>query len=598
MENIIKKECDGETIEFEGIKLKIPEDFRVYYDKGIKVAEYGRSGELIGFKTLSYEPVIIKSILINKDTETEKLELVSLETNKSLIVQKSELFSNGKIIKLADKGMQVNSNNSKAWVEYFSNLEALNKNIIPRKITVSRLGWIDQYTFIPYEKGNYELDINDNTLTWVNDLKEEGSLIEWVKTVAKLRKNYIGRFNIAASFSAPLLKITGTRSFVIYNWAGSKGGKTACAYVSMSVWGIAENLKVSFDATRVGIEGLSKIFADMPILIDEKQIDKNQNKTEEIVYMFANGKSKLRGTQNGGVQQNSKWRALAISTGEEPLSTSKSQDGVRTRVLEIYGKPIDDESVASSMYEFTQKNYGIVGKAFIKLLIKNHSQNNYSEIKRLYEEVKEKIKERCPNINYAQLSYITLVTTADVLIGEMFFKTDMESSLKMAEKIIENISKTAGKDVVDNAYSFISDWVLSNSVKFDVRTIKKQYEEDTTASEIVLNESRAYERLGLYENGIYYIWPTKFEQKLEQWGFNSEKVKQGFKERGYIVTDTETDTTVSIIYKGEKRSFIGLKLNSTHEVNEVQIEELDKNNVEVGELYPKIPTIEELGIKG
>ena len=72
-------------------------------------------------------------ILINKDTENEKLELIFLETNKTLIVQKSELFSSGKIIKLADKGMQVNSNNSKAWVEYFSNLEALNKKVIPRK---------------------------------------------------------------------------------------------------------------------------------------------------------------------------------------------------------------------------------------------------------------------------------------------------------------------------------------------------------------------------------------------------------------------------------------------------------------------------------
>lgn len=594
MENIIKKECDGETIEFEGIKLKIPEDFRVYYDKGIKVAEYGRSGELIGFKTLSYEPVIIKSILINKDTETEKLELVSLETNKSLIVQKSELFSNGKIIKLADKGMQVNSNNSKAWVEYFSNLEALNKNIIPRKITVSRLGWIDQYTFIPYEKGNYELDINDNTLTWVNDLKEEGSLIEWVKTVAKLRKNYIGRFNIAASFSAPLLKITGTRSFVIYNWAGSKGGKTACAYVSMSVWGIAENLKVSFDATRVGIEGLSKIFADMPILIDEKQIDKNQNKTEEIVYMFANGKSKLRGTQNGGVQQNSKWRALAISTGEEPLSTSKSQDGVRTRVLEIYGKPIDDESVASSMYEFTQKNHGIIGKAFIKMLIKNHSQNNYSEIKRLYEEVKEKIKERCPNINYAQLSYITLVTTADVLIGEMFFKTDMESSLKMAEKIIENISKTANKDVIDNAYSFITDWLLSNNAKFDIRLIQKNRVEDVTADEIYLNQNRTYERLGLYENNVFYVWPSKFEQKLEQLGFNPDKIKQGFKERKYILTKNETSTTIKKEYRGEEREFIAFKLISNTKVDKEKIEKFKEEGVEVSSFYHKIPTPDEV----
>jgi hypothetical protein len=46
------------------------------------------------------------------------------------------------------------------------------------------------------------------------------------------------------------------------------------------------------------LNGLSKIFADMPILLDEKQIDNNQSKVEEIIYMFANGKSKLRGTQS------------------------------------------------------------------------------------------------------------------------------------------------------------------------------------------------------------------------------------------------------------------------------------------------------------
>lgn len=313
--------------------------------------------------------------------------------------------------------------------------------------------------------------------------------------------------------------------------------------------------------------------------------------------MFANGKSKLRGTQSGGIQQNSKWRALAISTGEEPLSNSRSQDGVRSRVLELYGKPINDEKIASNMYSFTQNHYGTTGKVFIMELVRKYSHNNYYDIKKLHNEIKEEIKERCKNINYAQLSYIGLITTADVLIGEMFFKTDRESSLKMAEEIVDNITKTSSKDVVDNAYSYISDWILSNMSKFDVRQIKKSYEDDKTATELIMNESKNSERYGLYEDGIYYIWPSKFNSKLEQQGFNSEKIKQGFKERKYIITDDDISTTVNMIYKGEKREFIGFKLATSTIIDETQIEELTSKNMDIGYLNPKIPSLKELGIE-
>lgn len=289
------------------------------------------------------------------------------------------------------------------------------------------------------------------------------------------------------------------------------------------------------------------------------------------------------------MQQNSKWRALAISTGEEPLSNSRSQDGVRSRVLELYGKPIDDEKTASSMYSFTQKNYGVSGKIFIMELIKKHSHNNYLDIKKLHNEIKIEIKNRCNNLNYAQLSYIALITTADVLLGEMFFKTDKESSLDMAEKIVENISRTVAKDVVDNAYSLISDWVLSNTSKFDVRQFKKTYENDKVATEMIMNESKNSERYGLYEKGVFYIWPTKFNAKLEQQGFNADKVKQGFKERGYIVTENEISTTINMIYKGEKREFIGFKLSTSTVIDEEQIEELKSKNIETDYLSPQIP---------
>lgn len=591
--DVIEQETDNQ-VEFNGILYIIPENYVFSIKNGLKAKKFDKKGTLIGFEPISCTPILINNVLENKDTGNQKVELVFCNTGKKVIVDKSELYSHTKITKLANKGMQVTSLTSKDWVEFLSQLEGLNGDVIPRKITISRLGWVDPKTFIPYSMNEYLLDVNDNTNTWVQALAYKGSLPAWVLKMSKLRKNNIFRYTLAVSFSAPLLKITGTRSFVSYNWATSKGGKTAAAYCAMSVWGLAESLKVSFDATKNGIEGLSKIFADMPILIDERQIDKNQNKVEEIIYMFANGKSKLRATQTGGVQQNAKWRAIAISTGEEPLSNSQSQDGVRSRVLEIYGRPIDDERTASEMYSFTQENYGLAGPIFVNTLIKNYSHNNYEGVINLFNKVKEIIKERCPNVNFAQLSYISLVTTADILIGQLFFKTDMESSLQMAEKIIENINKLGSVDLIDNAYNFIKEWLLANSAKFDVRNFVKSHSEDTNVTEVI-TANTGTDRYGLYEKGIFYIWPSKFNEKVKQQGFNPDKVRQGFKDRGYIITDNENTSTISMIFKGEERDFIGFKLQISDTIDVKQMENLNENNSPTI-FYPPVPTPKQLGI--
>lgn len=590
--DLIEQEANNH-VTFNGILYIIPDKYVFSLKNGLKKKKFDKKGTLVGFDPISCTPVLINSILENIDTGNQKIELIFCNTGKKVIVEKSELYSHSKIVKLANKGMQVTSLTAKDWVEFISELEGLNSDVISKKVTVSRLGWVNPKTFIPYVKNDYLLDVNDNTNTWVESLEQKGSLSAWVLKMSELRKNNIFRYTFAVSFSAPLLKITGTRSFVSYNWAMSKGGKTAAAYCAMSVWGLAESLKVSFDATKNGVEGLSKIFADTPILIDERQIDRNQNKVEEIIYMFANGKSKLRATQTGGVQQNAKWRAIAISTGEEPLSNNQSQDGVRTRVLEIYGRPIDDEKTASEMYSFTQENYGLAGMIFVKTLIDKYSNNNYEDIINLFNKVKELIKKRCPAVNFAQLSYISLVTVADILIGKLFFKTDMESSLDMAQQIIENINKVGSVDLIDNAYNFIKEWLLSNDAKFDTRSFVKYGSEDTTLSEVI-KQGTGTDRYGLYENDIFYIWPSKFTEKLQQQGFNPDKVKQGFKDRGYIVTDNENTTTVSLLFKGQKRNFIGVKLLKSDTVNIEQIEDL--KNKKMYDFNHHTPTPKEIGI--
>lgn len=350
----------------------------------------------------------------------------------------------------------------------------------------------------------------------------------------------------------------------------------------MSVWGEADKLKVSFDATKTGIEGLSKIFSDMPIMIDEKQIDNRQSKVEETVYMFANGKSKLRGNRNGDMQKLSTWRALAICTGEEPLSTSNSQDGVRSRVLEIFGKPFDDEKTASQMYQFTEQNYGLAGREFLKILIRDFSNDDYEKLKKMYEITKIKLKNICPKINFAQLSYIGLVTLVDILIGSYFFDTDVNSSLEMAKSIIDNIYSVESQDNVDNAYKTICDWILSNRLSFEKLDYFKQSEDSKEVIQNIINNKKGNTSLGIVDDGLYYIWVSKFDEVLKQYNFNPGKIKKGFKDRGYIVTDSDNKNTKSLLYNGNIVEFIAVKLSSDVEVD---LKSINKNENEIFTMY-------------
>lgn len=72
------------------------------------------------------------------------------------------------------------------------------------------------------------------------------------------------RFILAASFAAPLLRIVKQRIFFVYNWGGSKGGKTAALKAALSAWGDPERLMVNFNATQVGLERTAPFTATSP----------------------------------------------------------------------------------------------------------------------------------------------------------------------------------------------------------------------------------------------------------------------------------------------------------------------------------------------
>ena len=83
---------------------------------------------------------------------------------------------------------------------------------------------------------------------------QNGTFQKWLEIMEPNRKRDKFRFILAASFTAPLLRIIRQRIFLFTTGAAAKGGKTAALKAALSAWGDPERLMVNFNATQVGLE--------------------------------------------------------------------------------------------------------------------------------------------------------------------------------------------------------------------------------------------------------------------------------------------------------------------------------------------------------
>ena len=145
--------------------------------------------------------------------------------------------------------------------------------------------------------------------------------------------------------------------------------------------------------------------------------------------MLNEGKSKLRGRKEGGLDKNLKWSTIAITTGEEPLVDTTHHSGAKNRVLDIYGKPFDNEQQAKSIYRITKTEFGTAGPVFIEKLIKEYADNEYKELAKEYDSIEEELSNKVSKDTISSyIQSIASIVLADSLIGKYFFNTNLESS--------------------------------------------------------------------------------------------------------------------------------------------------------------------------
>lgn len=511
-------------------------------------------GEVTMLEACSH-PIMPVQRLINIDTDTVKIKLWYRpgRHEQYVIVDRSILASPQSIIKLADRGVAVNSENAKALIKYLSDIESLNYAGIPEKRSVARLGWIPKYGFSPYVEG-LEFDGDTQYKTAFESVAQRGDFLAWKQLVYGIFQTSItARILVAASFASALVEICGCLPFFVHLWSSDSGtGKTVALMIAASVWAnpVIGAYVQTFNSTVVGREKMAAFCNSMPLCIDELQLGKDSRGKQQFdVYALAEGVGRTRGTKTGGLEKTSTWKNCVLTTGETPITAAGAGAGAMNRVIDVECKAGEEviqngQAIVASI----KKNYGHAGKTFIEKIseagneehVRAKFQENYAEL--MSGDTTEK-----------QAMAASLILTADQLVCEWILEHGdmLQWILKrgkllcplFAEDMKQFLLTKAQVDVNHRAYEFLCDWVASNRNKFEEDSVGETY------GRIIADTA--------------YIIPTIFNKALDAEGYSYEGFISWAKINGRIQKGDGRNWTIKKRIGNSSVRCIGLVLPET-----------------------------------
>ena len=442
---------------FTGQKLELDSGEWTCDDFG--VSRHGKFGEEIACP----HPILPVERLVNIDTGGEKLKLAFCKGDRrwrEVIAEKKVLASNTSILGLADSGIAVTSENSRALVKYISDMENLNYDLIPEKKSVARLGYIDGEGFSPYVDGLvFDGDLNFRSI--FESIKSAGSRQKWIDLARSLRQgNVMARIVLAASFASPLVSPCGSLPFFVHLWGGESGtGKTVALMLAASVWASPEMGRYiqTFNSTVVGREKLAAFLNHLPLIVDELQLAKDsRGKLAFDVYALAEGVGRTRGNKNGGIDRTPTWSNCILTSGETPITNSSAGAGAVNRVIEIEclssRKIIEDGHTTAGIL---RKNYGFAGREFAERLYQDGNTERAAE---LYKKHFRALSENDTTEKQAMAAAVIL--TADELATEWIFQ---DGRAITEQEISQFLSSRAAVSSGRRGYDYFCDWAAQNA---------------------------------------------------------------------------------------------------------------------------------------
>lgn len=446
--------------EFTGQKLEL--DAGEWQADDFGISRRGKFGEEIACP----HPILPIERLVNIDTGEEKLRLAFCKGDKrwrEVISDKKTLASNTAILSLANMGVAVTSENSRALVRYISDMENLNYDLIPESKSISRLGYIENEGFSPYVEGLiFDGDMNFRHI--FESIRHAGKREKWLELARAIRQgDVMARIVLAASFASVLVEPCGSLPFFVHLWGADSGtGKTVALMLAASVWGNPEMGRYiqTFNSTLVGREKLAAFLNHLPLIVDELQLARDsRGKLQFDVYALAEGVGRTRGNKNGGVDKTPTWRNCILTSGETPITGAGSGAGAVNRVIEIEcsasHRIIEDGHATAGTL---RKNYGFAGREFAEKL---YSENHVDRAQELYKKHYKALSENDTTEKQAMAAAVIL--TADELATEWFFQ---DGRAITEQEISGFLASRAAVSSGRRGYEYFCDWAAQNANKF------------------------------------------------------------------------------------------------------------------------------------
>ena len=469
-------------------------------------------------------PIMPVERLVNIDTGEEKLQLAFRKGTiwRKLIFSKTVLASSNKVTELAGSGIAVTSQNAKAFIQYISDMENLNYDLIPEKKSIGRFGYIPDEGFSPFVDGLI-FDGDANFKAMFQTVRSRGSETKWLETAAEVREmSTTAKIILAASFASVLLEPLNCLPFFVHLWGVDSGtGKTVALMVAASVWGdpaVGAYVK-TFDGTVVGMEKTAAFLNNLPFCLDELQLAKDsKGRTTFDVYKLAQGVGRTRGNRSGGVDLTPTWRNCILTTGESPLTGTASGAGAVNRVIDIECKSAqavikDGMRISGAV----KRNYGFAGRKFVERL---YQPGVIDQVSERYRELFRVLSDR--DTTEKQAMAAAAIILADELACQWIFSGQQPLTI---EQVSEFLASKAAVSAGDRGYKYLCDWVTQNSNKLCGRS-----------------ENPNIEVLGALEDGRAYIIRSVFERILQDAGYSTAAMISYLKQSNLIETRGRANT--------------------------------------------------------
>lgn len=308
--------------------------------------------------------------------------------------------------------------------------------------------------------------------------------------------------------------------------------------LAASVWGNPEIGKYiqTFNATEVGKELGASFCNSLPLIIDELQLIKDNRKDfDRMIYQLSEGVGRSRGRKQGGLQKTPTWRNCIITTGEFPIISANSGAGAVNRTIEVDCHAVhlfdDPKHTATALYA----NYGFAGQEFVEHLME---EGVPERVQQLQEAMQDALK--TDDTMDKQTASAALILAADALSEEWIF----QDGVRLAP---EDISKyLVSKETVNQngrALQYLYDFVNINQARFSPDV-----------------EAHQGEVWGTLDDDCAYIIRSKFDQILQDEGYNASAFLGWAKNRGYVQCGKDGKPTVVKRINGRPCRLVCVKL--------------------------------------